>query len=348
MRLSDAIQEYVDHRSANYARNTVRTERQALDLLLTTVGNIQCRSLDAKHGEMFVTAMSSKGLKPSTTNLYRGAFRRFCKWAAMRRYIPSTANPLGTTRNLKVKNPPRRRVLAKDFARLLDAAEHPQGRIIVALGLYLMIRSSAIIALDVESVRLDEGWIDVFEPKTGEYDSMPISSRLDAELRRWLTWYAQDVAETKGPLQPHWPLVPARRQSTLWNDGSGKCGGHPMVPLKGQMNPPRRAQQIHHKIHDALRGIGWTVEPKDREGAHTLRRSGARALYEHLIRSDNAARDDAIGTVQAVLHHSNQALTEHYMGLQAKREKRDVLLKGMDMFGEDALTENVVSIEVTR
>jgi integrase len=266
----------------------------------------------------------------------------------MRKYVPGTANPLGTVRRLRVKNKPRRRVATKDFARMLDAAEHPQGRIIVALGIYLLIRSSAIIHLDVQHVRLDEGWIDVFEEKTGTYDAMPISKGLDRELRRWLTWYAQDVAETKGPLQPHWPLVPARKQSTLWNDGTGKCGGHPMIPLKGQMNPPRRAQQIQHKVHDALRGIGWEVEPKDREGVHTLRRSGARALYEHLIRVENAARDDAIGTVQAMLHHKSRSQTEHYMGLEAEKEKRDVLLRGADMFGEDELVTNVVSLEAAR
>lgn len=349
MRLDETIQEYLgSRRSAGYAKNTLRVEQQALDLLLVTVGNIQSRSLDAKHGEMFVAAMTGKAMKPSTVNLYRGAFRRFCKWAAQRRYIPSTANPLGSTRNLRVIAQPRRRVASRDFGRLLDAAEHPQARIIVALGLYLFLRASEIILLDVEHVSLDDGKIRVFQPKTGRWDDMPISKRLDAELRRWLTWYAADLADTKGPLQPHWPLVPARKQSTLWNDGSGKCGGRPMIPLKGQMNPPRRSAQIQGKVQDALRGVGWDVDPSDREGVHTLRRSGARALYERLITIEDRARDDAIGTVQAMLHHKTRAQTEHYMGLEAEQERRDLLLRGMDMFGEDALVDNVVSLAEAR
>ena len=347
MRLNDAIDEYVGHRrNTGYAKNTTRVEQQALDLLLTEVGNIQTRSLSSRHGEMFIAAMTSRGLKPSTSNLYRGAFRRFCKWAAMRRYLPSTANPLGTTRNLRVATPPRRRVAARDFGRLLDAAEHPQSRIIVALGLYLFLRASEVIALDVEHVNLDDAHILVYQPKTGRYDEMPICSELDAEIRRWLTWYAQDVAKDHGPIQKHWPLVPPRRPSQLWNDGSGKNGGRPWIPDFGQLNPRRRAAQIQSKVQEALRGIGWEVSAEDREGVHTLRRSGARALYEQLITVGEAARDDAIGTVQAMLHHKTRAQTEHYIGLEAEREKRDTRLAGRPMFPADR--ENVVALSAAR
>jgi integrase len=345
MRLDEAIAEYVGHRRATgYAKNTTRIEQQALDLLLLTVGNVRCRSLDSRHGEMFAVAMTSKGLKPSTVNLYRGAFRRFCKWAATKKYLPSTANPLGTTRNLRVVNPPRRRVPARDFSRLLDAADHPQSRVIMALGLYLFLRASEIIDLDIEHLRLDEGRIRVYQRKTGKWDDMPVSKYLDAELRRWLTWYAADVATTNGPLQPHWPLVPARRRTQMWNDGSGKCGGRPFTPEFGKMNPLSRSAQIQRKAQDALRGIGWSVDPTDREGIHTLRRSGARALYDRLISTDGKARDDAIGLVQAMLHHSTRALTEHYIGLEVEVERRDALLAGADMFGEDEIRESAVPL----
>lgn len=347
MRLNETIEEYLGHRqSTGYARNTIRCERGALDLLLVTVGNIQTRSLSSRHGEMYVAAMTSRGMKPSTANLYRGAFSRFCKWAAMRRYLPSTANPLGTTRNLRVINPPRRRVPARDFARLLDAADHPQARIVVALGLYLFLRSSEVVSLDVENVNLDDAHILVYQPKTGRYDEMPICSELDAELRRWLTWYARDAAPHHGPIQPHWPLVPPRRPAQLWNDGSGKNGGRPVVPEFGQVNPLRRAARVQSKVQDALRGIGWEVGAKDREGVHTLRRSGARALYEQLITVGEAARDDAIGTVQAMLHHKTRAQTEHYIGLEAEREKRDYRLAGRPMFPADR--ENVVALSAAR
>jgi putative transposase len=40
-------------------------------------------------------------------------------------------------------------------------------------------------------VHLAEGLISVRIPKTKQIDSMPISPELDAELRRWLTYYAE-------------------------------------------------------------------------------------------------------------------------------------------------------------
>ena len=156
MRLSEAILEYETFRvSQRYAKNTVRTERQALDLLLSEVGNIQLKHLDSRHGEAFVAALLSRGFKPGTVNLYRGAFRRFCAWCNTRRYLPGGNNPLGTTRNLADHAPPRRRIPVADFTSLLDATEHAQERIIVALGLYLFLRASEVSFVDVEHVKLD-------------------------------------------------------------------------------------------------------------------------------------------------------------------------------------------------
>jgi integrase len=282
--------------------------------------------------------MTSKGMKPATVNLYRGAFRRFCKWATMRRYLPGTANPLGTTRNLTITPTPRRRVPARDFARLLDGCEHPQTRIIVALGLYLFLRASEVIAIDVDKVDLAEGEILVYRSKTKRWTPVPICAELDTELRRWLTWYANDVAITNGPLQPHWPLVPARRRTQMMNDGTGKFGGRPFVPERGQMNPLRRSAQIQGKVQTALRSIGWEVGPDDREGVHTLRRSGARALFDDMV-ATGEVRDGVLRIVSAMLDHRSVQPTELYLVLEADRERMASLLKGRQMFHVAEVTQ---------
>jgi integrase len=344
MRLSDAIVEYQTFRtSQRYSKSYVRTERQALDILLAEVGNIQVRSLDARHGETFIAALLSKGMKPGTVNLYRGAFRRFCAWCHQRRYLPGASHPLGTTRNLADHAAPKRRLPVTDFGRLLDATEHPQERIIVALGLYLFLRASEVSALDIEHVRLAQSEIVVYQPKTKRWDEMPICEELDTELRRWMTWYAEDQAPVRGPLLPHWPLVPARSRSVLANDGTGKNGGRPVLLKHGQMNPGSRVRLVHKKVQKSLRAIGWDVTADDREGVHTLRRSGARALYEDLSSHSGEARDEAVGMVQAMLHHKTRAQTEHYIGLEASREKRDRVFKGVRMF-RVADTGNVVML----
>ena len=339
MKLSEAIDEYLGYRrTAGYAKNTVRVESQALGLLLAEVGNIQTTKLDSRHGERYMAAMLSAGLKPGTVNLYRGAFRRFSQWCYQRRYLPGGSTPLGTTRNLVVAQPPRRRIPAHDFPRLLDACWHPQQRIIVALGLYLFLRASEVAALDVRSVDLARGEILVYQPKTGRWDEMPICSELDEELRRWMTWYAVDQ---EASLQPEWPLVPARKRTSMFNDGSGKCGGRPLLPLRGQMNPASRVKQVHLKVQQALRGFGWEVSADDREGGHTLRRSGARALFDHLV-ATGEVRDGVLRLVSAMLHHKSVQMTERYLGLEADVERRNSMFKGAQMFA--TTTENVVTL----
>ena len=339
MKLSDAIQEYQRSREAQgYARNTVRASGQALDLLLSEVGNIQVKHLDARHGEAFIAAMLGRGMKPGTINLYRGAFSRFCKWAHQRRLLPGASNPTATTRNMIDPKAPRRRVQAVDFPRLLDCCEHPQDRIIVALGLYLFLRASEISHLDIEHVNLAVGEVTVYQPKTKRYDVMPICEELDTELRRWLTWYAHDQSQ-RGPLLPSWPLVPARRVSQLWGDLP------PGVEPFGQMNPPRRSTQIHNKVKKALVEFGWEVEAEHREGVHTLRRSGARALFDEMVESGRV-RDGALRVVQAFLHHKSVAMTEHYLGLEADLERRNKMFAGVAMFPKPET--NVVPLEVAR
>lgn len=340
MRLDEAIAEYTAGRtSVGYAKNTLKVERRALDLLLETVGNIHLRNLSGQHGEQYVASLLSKNMTPAVLNLYQGVIRRFSEWAVKRRYMTSASALAG--RRFIVANAPRRRIPARDFARLLDACVHPQQRVIVALGLYLFLRSSEISHLDVQHVNLDAGEILVYQPKTKRYDEMPICGELDTELRRWLTWYAEDQAPVNGALLPHWPLVPARSRMTMVNDGSGKGGGRPDVPDHGQVNPYSRAAQVHSKVQDALRRFGWEVGPADREGVHTLRRSGARALFDEMVDTGDI-RDGVLRIVQAMLHHKSVTMTEHYLGLEADRERRNDQFKGRRMFRPVA--ENVVEL----
>lgn len=333
MNLSDAIDEYSTYRlKAGFAANTVRAGDQWLRRFLACTGNIQVRSLGAHHGEMFLSTMLSKGYAPKSVNLGLSMVASFCKWARHRRLMSASSNPLATVRYQKVEDKPRRRVPVKDFPRLLDAAEHPQSRIIVSLGLYLFLRSSEIVELRLKDIDLEQGEVRVYQPKTQRWDVMPICAELDAELRRWLTWYAED----SGPLQAEWRLVPARRKGRIDK------------PLEGpEMNPTARMSNTSLKIHEALRGIGWDVKGEDGEGVHTLRRSGARAWFDDLVERHDAARDGALRKVAAMLHHRSVVQTETYLGLDADREKRDVLLRGERMFTAPELG-NVVRLDATR
>lgn len=345
MRLSDAISEYLSYREgAGYAPATVRIERYSLQILLAEIGNINVKHLDTRHGETYNAHLLAKGLKPNSINAQLSSAMRFCKWARTRRYLPAAVEPFSTIRLARGEAPPRRRLDAHDFPRLLAACIHPQQRIIVALGLYLFLRASEIRHLKVGDVRLDRGEVLVYQPKTKRYDEMPICAELDAELRRWLTWYSEDAAAQHGPLQDENHLVPARKGLRFINDGTGRGGGVLVEPENGKVNPHRPAGAPYEAVKKALEAIGWHTEGA-REGCHTLRRSGARALFEELLASGEV-RDGVLRQVQSMLHHKSVQMTERYLGIEADAEKRNLLLRGRAMF--TARGENVVDIRPAR
>jgi integrase len=65
------------------------------------------------------------------------------------------------------------------------------------------------------------------------------------------------------------------------------------------------------------------------EGGHTLRRSGATALYNEL---SERGHDRAIRMCQAMLGHASIQTTEVYLALNLDRKARNDLLAGKRMF----------------
>ena len=335
MKLDEAIEKFLTYRKGvGYERNTVRQEESVLGKFLAVIGNIQTGNLGPQHGERFNTWLLEQGYAPRSVNIYMGALRRFLGWCSTHRYV--SRDVLGTTRPAKVIEPPRRRLPARDFPRLLDACTHPQQRIVVALGLYLFLRASEVRSLRIRDVRLDDAEIDVFQPKTKRWDTMPIFKPLDAELRRWLTWLAEDQQQ---PLHPDWFLVASRRRPRLESLPGGKRRSVPretnsVDPLRPTAHPQRAVQR-------ALQGIGWDTEGQ-REGCHTLRRSGARALFDDEVEAGEV-RDGILRDIQSMLHHRSSSQTEHYLGVEADIQRRNTRFKGREMFHRTE-SDNVVAL----
>lgn len=326
--LSEAIDEYLTYRKgAGYAVNTLHIDQGNLSVFMREVGNLQMRHLDVRHGEQYQTYLTGKGYKPNTVNSHLGSLRSFCTWARARRYLAAGSDPTAHLRTMKRDVTPRLRIASRDFERLLDAAPHPHERIVVALGLYLFLRQSEIVSLTVGDVDLTAGEITVTVHKSKVVDVMPICEELDRELRRWLTWYANDL---DGPLERTYFLVPRRRMPLFTNDGSGRGGGRVVWRDKGNCVPTMRLPHCHHLVQRTLRAFGLDIGKG--EGNHTLRRSGARAYFDDEVAKGDV-RDGVLREVQALLHHKNSATTEIYLGLEADRERRNARLKGRRMFG---------------
>lgn len=331
--LSDGIDRYLNYVRSAYSKATHQTSEQALRSFLSVTGNVQMKSLAPRHAERFQSHQLQGGAKANSVNTRMSRLSAFSSWAVTNRYLKT--NFVATTRRLPVPRRPRLRVPASDFARLLDCAERPDHRITVALGLFLFLRSSELAILRVGDVDLDGGFVNVTIPKTHDWDEMPVCYELDYELRRWFTEYSRDLGR---PLHSDDFLVPAHQKYAAWLPR----------PDTGNYFADRPATRAFKHVQRVLAKAGYPVTEGGRsagEGCHTLRRSGARFYFDGLIEGrfgDAAARDDALRTVMAALHHKSIQTTEHYLGLERDRQKRDRSMRGVRML---PATENVIELK---
>jgi integrase len=358
MSLSDAIDEYVGSRTKQYAVSTIEMRRRALSIFLAQTGNISVRQLDARHGEAFQTYLLSpgsgrmkNGYEPTTVNLYTSILSGFCTWARARKYLPMNNDPMATISSLDIGDKDRVQVKSSDFPRLLDSARTPHDRIVTALGLYLFLRQGEVANLLVGWVDLDASpprikvWVTKNRAKAGKFYVMPISEELEVELRRWLTWYANDVKDEHGSLQDDWFLVPGRNAPKMTNDGTGFKGGSAVWPATGNSRPTDKLENVHRYVQRPLEAFGVPLRGLDgssnMEGVHTLRRSGARALFDSLI--EQGMGDGALKKVSAMLHHKHTQMTQHYLGIRADEKELMDLLGGKPMFPKNK-SDNVVPL----
>jgi integrase len=360
--LSDAIDEYVVHRKANNkSYNTIRANTRSLKLLLSELGNIQVRHFNATHGDRFRQFLTGKGYKPNSVNSHIDSINGFVKWAHARGYLPKGNDPMALVSRADVQRAHRNIVLPEDFPALLDAAHSfvkdtqtgkmvevgsAHDRIVTALGLFLFLRQSEIMTLRYGYVDLDRGEIlvQIHKDPTKPLDVMPIGEELDAELRRWLTWYANDTKDSHGPLQKSWYLVPRRNPHKLVRVPGSRYG----VPERRQSGicmPMLHNARPHENVKRTLVRFGLPITDEGgdslMEGVHTLRRSGARAWFEML--TEQKAYDGALRQVAAMLHHKQTSTTEVYLQISVDKKVRNELIRGKRMFPKP-VADNVIPL----
>jgi site-specific recombinase XerC len=325
--LSDAIDEFLTARkSGGYRPNTVRNDAQNLRGLLAHVGNIQVKNLTSRHVDAYMAEGLAKNLSASTMNLRLASMRAFVRHCTHRRYINANADPVAHRRKYREASKTRLRVPVFNFTRLLDSAKDPRDRIVIALGLYLLLRESEIRLLTIGDVDLAAGTVRVIIPKSSANDEMPICAELDGELRTWLTFYAMHAGRN---LRPTDALVPAWERGKIRRLPNGAY----RVTRAENFKPEQPYSTPHRAVQHALVACGYATHDADgkslQEGVHTLRRSAARARFDTLA---ERGVDRALRHVQSLLHHKNIATTERYIGLDGDRAARDELLRGEVMF----------------
>jgi integrase len=337
--LSDAIEDYLGLRlSQDYSKRTLANERTILKSFLQTNGNIWVHQIDVaqvtRHFEKASQTRASGALQLDHTVL-----GQFFVWARQTRRMPQDRNPLAGRRRPKVRKRERLRIPPSQFSVLLDTASEigARERAVIATLLYTLARDQEIANIRISDVSLEGGYIRTQVTKTYTEDLMPIPTELDSELRQWLATYTQAV----GPLHDHYFLLPRRKSVGLVKAERGLIVGHNWAYM-----PERKIGRLGRVVGNVLDDFGWPMEDpvtgkRNMEGAHTIRRSGARALFDRLV---DGGYDHSLRIVQSQLHHASMAQTEHYIGIEADRRNRDEILRGKMMYPTS--DTNVVRLSV--
>lgn len=323
--LSDAVEAYMRHRtSQSYSKGTLKVDRQVLTKFLAVTGNIYCHQITDRHVQRHFEEVSKTRQAASLKNDH-GVLVRFFKWARHTSRMPVDSDPMFGRRQPKAIKRERNRLPVSRFAEFLEAAEgrDPRDRALCALLLYTLCRDSEVTDLRIRDLDLRAGWLKVRIEKTGVEDLLPISEELEREMRRWLTHYAK----VAGPLEPWHYLVPARSVYPI-HDERGRILRH-----ESNYRPAKQVGGAGRIVNPILEKIGFPVVDENGkpcgEGSHTIRRSGARALFDALV---DGGYDHALRLTQSMLHHSSVTMTERYLGITADRRSRDDIIRGKALY----------------
>lgn len=339
--MRDAVEQYYRHRTATkISKQTIACDRVTLSRLLeVTGGDILVESVRPDHIDRVMINLGQTNASRSLVNHHNnlGSFFKFC---ARSKLMPRYNDPMDGRRPPKFQMIERRRLHVSQFPVVLDAAPNPRDRALFASALYVLGRAVELSSFRIGDVNFPMQRIRMNVAKVSgraryATDLMPITSEFDEELRRWLMVY-QDHC---GYLDPTWYLFPRlSRPKWLHAEGDRKAGFN---AASQELVPNLQLQAAHVIARRTLKKIQFDQEG---EGMHTFRRAGARARFDALR---GLGYDGALRQVQALLHHSTTAMTEHYIGLNLDKLERDEALMGQAMYPQ-LQSENLVDLNQHR
>lgn len=304
MNIYSAVESYGHWRlgSGGASLNTWRGERPGLEAFAVQFTGVDVRNLTPDHIEVWWESLAE--LAPSTRGTRLHQLRSFLLYCQRRGWLGS--DPTSLLSAPRVQPVPRERLDADGLLSLLEVARTPRDRVLLALGLNLAVRGGEIKRIKLCDVNLDAGTVLVRIEKTSEFDYMPITSDLDAELRRWLLHYRSVCAQ----LDQQAYLVPSQHVNPLQN--------------RVTYRPTQVCAQPYEVVKRALTDVGW--ENVKQEGVHTLRRSVARVYFD--MAESESSFDSAVLATMTLLHHTRPETTLKYIGVDRHVQARDKVMKG--------------------
>lgn len=287
-----------------------------VDSQLVNLYLARCKGGDANRGQMMA---------------YLKGVLRYCErndWAAA-----GICDKLTHGRRAKpFQRRPKVYVQPEDFPRMLEAqTRHISDRATMALLLWTLCRKSELYALQWKHVDLERRRLRVYRVKTDRWTDVVICPALYEELAKYRLWYEHEMDTA---LDPDWKvipeLIPHREKTPDTKQFVRNSCWYSVNPDRS----PGMMERIVKRGLDAI-GITGTVQGKVvnhvGEGAHTIRRSGARAMLKFLSAETGFA--DALATVAAMLDHKDVKVTLNYIGMERQKAELDEWLMTNNPYG---------------
>jgi len=327
--------EYRGHLTARgLSKSTIKNHIQVLNLAQLEWGDIRISAITGSHiDRLFRRAEWSA----STRNLYLSNLRSFFQWCRRENYMARDFDPTAGWNNLTVPRRDKMRLPLAEFPALLDACKHPRDRMLCALGIYTFLRGGEIATLQISSLNLERYELNIYRHKTREEDVLPVSLELADEFERYFRWYRTN--QNTPHLRHEWYLIPSKAPNpTRYNPVTHR------IEVSGELAPLRPTRKVSHPYRSVQRALVVLGYDPLGEGEHTLRRSGARALFDTLR---NQGYDGALMRVSSMLGHKDTRVTERYIGLSLERTQRNEMISGNVMF--PSLThQDATVVEIAR
>jgi integrase len=308
MNVSNGIRVYLDEKRPVFRPLTHEKYTITLENFALTHGQRDIASITRQDVKDW---RDSFKVKPQSANKYAARLRSFFLWAQRLGFI--TTNPCDSVDALDEEPARRPRLPVAVLGQVLDGARNPRDRALVATGLELLLRGGELAALRVGDLDLVNRTVAVrLEKAHGELatDEMALSPALADELHSWLGDYRGLAGRELDPADHLFPHLVHRRRGT-----TSEYSVDPETPLR----------QPWRVVGRAIHALGPDGQGLRRVGFHTLRRSGARALFDHL--SDERGPTRAMSHVSSLLHHKNRATTELYLGVTEDRAHRNEAIR---------------------
>lgn len=184
--IEEYSKKYLEHIKGSVPENTYVSRHTAVRAITKHLGSFEVSKINIVLIQRFCTDVMQKDeVKASTVNQYCSVLRLILDMAVQERII--TTNPMQEFKRLKVDETNKRILTNEEIKSILDESILPVGweRMAILIGMFTGLRLMDVITLKWSDIDFNNSMLTIIQQKTGRVTTLPLSSYLVGELRKY-------------------------------------------------------------------------------------------------------------------------------------------------------------------